>query len=252
MTMHDAARVGFEREADAYERGRPTYPAQASAWLCARLALEPGRTVVDVGAGTGKLTRALLGSGASVIAVEPVAAMRTVLERELPEVTAIEGAAESVPLGDGSADAIVAGQAFHWFDGRAALAEFHRVLRPGGRVGLIWNMRDRRQRLQLAIDELTEPLRGDTPSVGRGQWRAAFERNGSFKPCGEHTVAFELALDRDTFVDRIGSISFIAALEESRREQVLERVRQLASEHHEPWSYVTEIYVYECVGLMSA
>ena len=97
----------------------------------------PGRTAVDVGAGTGKLTRALSGSGATLIAVEPVAEMRAVLERELPEVRALESTAESLPLDDASVDAVVVGQAFHWFDAPAALTEFRRVLGEGGRLGLV-------------------------------------------------------------------------------------------------------------------
>jgi SAM-dependent methyltransferase len=245
MTVPDAARRGFERQAEAYERGRPAYPERAITWLTAELALGPGRTVVDVGAGTGKLTRALLPSGAEVIAVEPVAAMRRVLERELPGVTALGATAESLPLHDGAADAIVAGQAFHWFDGPAALAQFHRVLRPGGRLGLIWNARDRRQPLQRAIEELTEPLRGSTPSLGSGKWHAAFEESALFEPVSERKIPFELALDPDRFVDRIASVSFIAALDDEPRQNLLERVRELAAEHPEPWSYVAEAYVFE-------
>jgi SAM-dependent methyltransferase len=245
MTVHDAARRGFERQAEAYERGRPEYPAPATTWLAAELGLGPGRTVVDVGAGTGKLTRSLVPSGATVIAVEPVAAMRGVLERELPGVSALEGAAESLPLDDGAADAVVAGQAFHWFDGPVALAEFHRVLRPGRRLGLIWNHRDRRQPLQRAIDELTESHRGSTPSLGSGKWHAALDGSALFRRVSERKIPFELTLDPDTFVDRIGSVSFIAALDDERRGDLLERVRQLAAEHPEPWSYVAEVYVFE-------
>lgn len=245
MNIHGAARRGFAREADAYERGRPTYPPEATAWLIDALRLEQGRTAVDVGAGTGKLTRALLGSGATVIAVEPVAEMRAVLERELPAVRALEGTAESLPLADGSVDAVVAGQAFHWFDGPAALAEFHRVLGKGGRLGLVWNVRDRRQELQRAIDEITEPLRGDTPSQAGGAWRPALERSRLFEPAGELRVPFLLEVEPETVVDRIGSISFIAAMDERRRAEVLDRVRALAAEHPEPWAYVTQVYVYE-------
>lgn len=245
MTVHDAARRGFERQAEAYERGRPAYPPQATGWLSAQLGLGPGRTVVDVGAGTGKLTRALLPSGAVVIAVEPVAAMRDVLARELPGVRVLEGTAESLPLDDAAADAIVAGQAFHWFDGPVALAKFHGVLRPGGRLGLIWNARDLQQPLQRAIDELTEPLRGSAPSLGSGKWRTAFERSALFKPVGERKIPFELELDPDTFVDRIRSVSFVAALDAERSGDLLERVRRLAAQHPEPWSYVSEAYVFE-------
>jgi SAM-dependent methyltransferase len=245
MTVHDAARQGFTRQADAYERGRPTYPPAATAWLVEQLGLAPGRTVVDVGAGTGKLTRAIVPSGATVIAVEPVAAMRAVLERELPAVQAVEGTAESLPLGDGVADAIVVGQAFHWFDATAALAEFHRVLNGHGRLGLVWNARDRRQELQRAIDEITEPLRGDTPSQAGGGWRPALERSRLFEPAGELRVPWLLEVEPETVVDRIGSISFIAAMDERPRAEVLDRVRDLAAEHPEPWAYVTQVYVYE-------
>lgn len=231
--------------ADAYERGRPTYPAEAVRWLIDALRLGVGRVLVDVGAGTGKLTRALVPSGASVVAVEPVAAMRTVLERELPTVQALDGTAESLPLADGDADAIVVGQAFHWFDGPAALTEFHRVLAPGGRLALVWNMRDRAQELQRLVDSITEPLRRGTPSQSTGMWRGAFEDVQLFEPVAQLKVPFELEMDRETFVDRIGSISFIAALEGQEREEVMERVRRLADEHPERWAYVTEAYVYE-------
>lgn len=244
MTVHETARRGFERQADAYERGRPSYPPQATDWLVGELRLAPGHTVADVGAGTGKLTRALLPSGAHVIAVEPVAAMRAVLSRQLPTVEVLDGTAEWLPLSDGAADAIVVGQAFHWFDGLAALTEFHRVLRPGGRLGLVWNVRDREQPLQRAIDEITEPLRGGAPSQSAGRWRKTLEASELFVAAGELRVRFALELNADTFVDRIGSISFIAALDDQQRETVLERVRQLAAEHPEPWSYVTELYVY--------
>jgi SAM-dependent methyltransferase len=248
VTIHEAAQRGFAREADAYERGRPTYPPAAMSWLIEALRLGPGRTAVDVGAGTGKLTRALVGSGATVIAVEPVAAMRAVLERELPAVQALDGTAESLPVAAGSVQAVVAGQAFHWFDAPAALTEFHRVLGAGGRLGLVWNIRDRRQPLQRSIDALTEPLRGDTPSQARGAWRAELERSALFRPAAKTEIAFELEVDPDTAVDHLGSVSFIAALDDPRREQVLEQVRRLAAEHPEPWAYVTEVYAWEATA----
>jgi SAM-dependent methyltransferase len=247
VTIHESAQRGFARQADAYERGRPTYPPEAIAWLIDALGLAPGRVAVDVGAGTGKLTRALYPSGATLIAVEPVAEMRAVLERELPQARALEGTAESLPVDDGSVDVVVVGQAFHWFDAPAALTEFHRVLGDGGRLGLIWNVRDRRQQLQRAIDEITEPLRGDTPSQARGAWRTELERTELFELAAKFEVSFELQVDPDLAVDRIGSVSFVAALEDPRREEALERVRRLALEHPEPWAYVTEMYVWEAV-----
>jgi ubiquinone/menaquinone biosynthesis C-methylase UbiE len=123
MSVHEQAARGFEAGADAYERGRPDYPPDAVEWLIAEAGLRPGRVVVDVGAGTGKLTRALLASGAEVVAIEPVAGMRAVFEREVPEATVRNGVAEALPLEDASAEAVVVAQAFHWFDGPKALAD---------------------------------------------------------------------------------------------------------------------------------
>jgi SAM-dependent methyltransferase len=199
--------------------------------------------VIDVGAGTGKLARALLPSGAEVVAVEPVAAMRAVLERSTPSLRALEGAAEALPVADGSADAVVAGQAFHWFDAPAALGDFHRVLRPGGRVALIWNRRRREQAFHRAIDAIIEPYRGDTPSLQSG-WRRAIEQTPLFEPVDELTLAFEQVVDQAQLLDRVSSISFIAALDRREREEVLDRLRELAGGQPQRMSYLTEIFIY--------
>jgi SAM-dependent methyltransferase len=133
------ARV-FGATAEEYERYRPSYPAEAVAWM-----LPPRASrVVDVGAGTGKLTGVLLGRGLEVAAVEPDPAMLAVLRRQHPAASAYLAGAERLPLPDHSVDAVLAGQAWHWFDHGPAVAEVRRVLRPGGRLGLIWNGPDPR------------------------------------------------------------------------------------------------------------
>ncbi len=136
--------TSFGSETGSYEKGRPEYPAEAVAWLLEPLPGGP-RAVVDVGAGTGKLTRAVLGLGSTtVVAVDPDTQMLDALREKTPEVETVTGTAEALPLADASADAATLGQAWHWVDPVAASAEIGRVLRPGGVLGLIWNVRDER------------------------------------------------------------------------------------------------------------
>ena len=246
--IHPAAADGFASNAIDYERTRPGYPVAAAAHLQAVLGLQPGVTVADVAAGTGKLTRELVGSGATVIAVEPVAGMRAVLERVVPGATALAGTAEALPIDDGAVDAIVVAQAFHWFDGPAAVAEFHRVLAPGGRFALVWNRRRVDQPLHRAVKEIIDPYRRDAPSHYHGEWRPSITATGLFSPIAELEVPSEQILDADAFVDRFSSVSFIAALPDDERESVTRRLRALAAgAGEEPLrlGYLTEAYAYE-------
>jgi SAM-dependent methyltransferase len=246
LSIRDEAARGFQQGADAYERGRPSYPPEAVKWLWEELGIGPGRTVLDVAAGTGKLTRELVSAGATVIAVEPVPAMRAVLERVVPEARALAGTAEALPLGDETVDAITAASAFHWFDGPAAAAEFNRVLRPAGRLALLWNRRRLDQPIHRAVDEIIGGYRRRTPSHHRGEWRAPLESSGLFVAAAEREVPFEQVLDADLFVDRFSSISFVAALPDPEREAVVGRLRGLATDPAEPirLGYTTELYVY--------
>ena len=222
----DPATRGFARTADAYERGRPDYPDAAVDWLCAELAISSSSTVVDLAAGTGKLTRELA-TRARVVAVEPIAEMRAKLETLLPDVRAIEGTAEALSLETDSADAVTVGQAFHWFDGDRALAEIHRVLRPGGGLGLVWNRRDLSHPTHAALQEMLEERRGETPSERSVGWRAAFERTVLFTPLVERHFDHAHLVDADGLVDRIESTSFVGALDDDERGPFLARVRAL-------------------------
>jgi SAM-dependent methyltransferase len=140
----------FGAAAAEYERGRPEYPAAALDWLLPAGA----RTVLDLGAGTGKFTRGLLSRGLEVIAVEPSDGMRAELARALPEVEALAGSAEAIPLPDGAVDAVLVAQAWHWVDLPRAVPEVARVLAPGGQLGLVWNRRDERSGWTAAFGAL--------------------------------------------------------------------------------------------------
>jgi SAM-dependent methyltransferase len=204
----------FELVADVYERARPTYPPEALAWIAERLDLREGRTVLDLGAGTGKLTRALLETGARVIAVEPGDAMRAELERATPAAEALRGSAEDIPLREASVDAIAVGQAFHWFRHDVAIPELHRVLRPGGGVALIWNTRDPDTQLQQKVSELIAPfVPAGRPEADESQRRLA--ESELFGPVEEWRFTFVQQLDADLLAERIASVSFVAAAPEA-------------------------------------
>ncbi len=247
MSVHHQAARGFQQGAAAYERGRPGYPHDAVQWLWRELRLGPERTVLDVGAGTGKLTRELVPSGATVVAVEPVPAMRAVLEQVVPEARALAGTAEALPVEDESVDAVVVAQAFHWFDVPAAAAEFRRVLRPDGRLGLIWNRRLMDEPIHRAVREIIEPHRLDSPRHYDGKWRVPLEASGLFEAVAEIEVPSEQVLDAEAFVDRFSSISFVAALPDSERASVMQRLRAVAAGAGEQplrLGYMTEAYAY--------
>lgn len=234
--IHQMAALGFARSAEAYELGRPGYPAAA----LEPLRLSSAMVVLDLAAGTGKLTRSLAAGGATVIAVEPVEEMRAALPES---VRALDGTAEAIPLDDASVDLVTVAQAFHWFDGPAALTEIHRVLRPGGRLALLWNRRGENDPVNDAIDALIEPYRMGTPSLKGDAWRTAFERTTLFGPLEEHVFASEQVLDANGLAARICSISFIARLPEPERAGVPARARELTADGPVTIPYRTEVHL---------
>ena len=236
--VHRAAATGFARGVEAYDRGRPDYPPEALAYLQRELDLRRGRTVVDLAAGSGKLTRQLASLGCEVIAVEPVDEMRAAIGEGI---RALDGTAEAIPLPDSSADAVTVAQAFHWFDGAKALAEIARVLRPGGALALVWNRRPvESSPLHAAISEIIAPYRGDAPAHASGAWREAF----AGRELSEWRHEFAQRLDADGLADRVGSTSFVAALDEADRAPLLARVRALAQGGPVDVPYKCEIHLW--------
>jgi SAM-dependent methyltransferase len=224
LSVHEVASSGFGAEADAYERARPSYPPDAVDWLVDALGITTGRVVADVAAGTGKFTRLLVPTGATIVAVEPVAAMRA----RLPRVPTAAAAAERLPFRHGSLDAIIVAQAFHWFDAAAALAECHRVLVPGGRLGLVWNARDRSVPWVDQVWSIMDRVEKRAPWRVHDEWReSAFVETPWFGPLHEATFHHEQLLSPADVVERVRSVSHVAVLPADRQRAVLDEVRTL-------------------------
>lgn len=230
--LHPAAQRGFEKEAQAYARGRPDYPRALSDWLLQPVGLGPGRQAADVGAGTGKFTALLARTGAQITAVEPVDAMRAqIAALGLDGVSALPGTAQAMPFADAALDAVVCAQAFHWFAGREALDELHRVLRPGGRLALVWNVRDESVDWVAALTAIITPHEGDAPRFHTGDWRHAFPHPG-FGPLIETSFAHaHVGPPQQVIVDRFMSVSFIAALPDVPRDAVRRDIETLVATH---------------------
>ena len=223
--IHPSAGAGFAAKADAYAKGRPDYPPQVTAWLETDVGLRAGKSALDLGSGTGKFLPYLQATGAAITAVEPVAEMRARLRARHPDITALQGTATRIPLADATLDAVVCAQSFHWFATPAALAEIRRVLKPGGTLGLIWNNRDLSVPWVAAIEAVTEPYLGDTPSQTSGDWRRLFPAVG-FGPLSESVYAHRHRGHPDTvIIDRILSVSYIAALPTAEQERVVAKIR---------------------------
>ena len=230
-TIHHAAADGYKQGADTYVRGRPDYPAGVTAWLSETLGLGPGQTVLEVGAGTGKFTTRLIQTGARVIVVEPVQAMLDKLSGNYPEVETHLGTAQAIPLADASVDVVVCAQAFHWFSTSAALTEMYRVLKPGGQLGLIWNLRDASVPWVAQLDALVNQWEGDAPRFYTGAWRQAFPHPG-FGPLREQQ--FRHSHDgpvEDVIFNRVRSTSFISALAPAERDRLEHQLTAFVASH---------------------
>jgi ubiquinone/menaquinone biosynthesis C-methylase UbiE len=231
--IHHIAAEGFTAGANAYVEGRPEYPQEIEAWLSHDLGLSSGKTALDLAAGTGKFSPRLLATGAAVIAVEPVRAMLDQLIRQYPQIDARSGSAQSIPLEDASVDVVVCAQSFHWFSTTEALREIHRVLKPEGALGLVWNVRDDSVRWVAALTPIMKPFEGDTPRFHSQKWRNVFPADG-FSPLREkHFSNTHTGSPEKVIVERILSVSFMAALPPSQQEQVKAQLWKLIATYPE-------------------
>jgi SAM-dependent methyltransferase len=233
----------FETVAADYERHRPEYPDEALRWAAECIGLEPNARVLDVGAGTGKLTRGLVSLGFDVVAVEPGGPMLEQLRTAVPEAEALNGSAESVPVPDVSVDAAFAGQAYHWFDRERAVPELHRVVRPAGGLALLWNWWDERDPLQAELGELIgfaghEPYRND-------------ELPGEplFRELGRTVVETVEESSPQALVDYFSTASAFLVAEPGEREESLRGIREIAARYGERFPLPRLTYVFAFVRI---
>lgn len=247
-------------QAAAYARGRPDYPVAVEGWLRRELGLGKGKVAVDLGSGTGKFLPRLMATGADVIAVEPLAQMRSQLVAVYPEIDAREGRAQAIPLADASVDAVTCAMCFHLFAAEDALAEIRRVLKPGGALGLLWNIRDATSPWVASIIEIMAPYDHGAPRFESGAWNTHYESGAwrsvfpapGFSKLQDKTFANPQTGSPETIIiDRVLSVSAIARLPREEREHVVARIRDVIAGTPElagkqQITYPNTTYAYSC------
>jgi SAM-dependent methyltransferase len=225
--MSETATDALARQAAAYVRGRPNYPVEIEGWLRRELGIGEGKIVVDLGSGTGKFLPRLLATGAKVIAIEPLIEMRSHLGNLHPGVDAIEGRAQAIPLADASVDAVTCAMCFHLFATNEALQEIRRVLKPGGALGLIWNIRDTTAPWVASVVEIMAPYDQSIPHYESGAWKAVFPARGFSELRDVRFANPQTGSPEKIIVDRVLSTSSIARLPQAERDRVVSRIWDL-------------------------
>ena len=215
--------LSFGSQAAAYERGRPSYPPEAVDWLLAPTDTWAARDVLDLGAGTGKLTTRLVERGLTVIAVDPIAEMLEMLRTALPDTPALLGSAEQIPLPDNAVDAVLVAQAWHWFDQEQAVAEIARVLRPGGRLGVLWNTRDERSGWVKDFGRIV--------GLEHDRDNATVDLPEPFTDIATHQVEWTNYITREALIDYVASRSYCITSPAEVRTRTLDEVRELLVSH---------------------
>lgn len=229
--IHSTASIGFENGAEYYQNGRPGYPKESIDFIIKYFDLNSESACVDLGAGTGKLTKALVDRGLVPVAIEPVPGMQRIFRETLPQIECLSGLAEKIPLENNSQDIVFVAQAFHWFQGKEALAEIARILRPNGYLVLMWNTRDESVEWVSELTKIIDPVQGTAPRYKSGQWLKAFQGNSGFSPLQKKEFSHVQKGEPGLVVDRVASVSFISALDEDPRLKVMNQVKTLLKTH---------------------
>lgn len=230
-------RLIFGTVADVYEKSRPGYPVEAVRWLAG-----PGRArILELGAGTGKLTAALAGLGHQVVATDPSAPMLSQLRTAVPGVATLQAAAERIPLASSSVDVVAAGTAFHWFDPDLALPEIARVLHPDGVLSVVWNTRDESVPW---VRRLSALIGAETKAYEASDVLATTEL---FAPVEQRRFRFWQQVDRQSLLGLVHSRSYVAVLPEDERSALLARVAELYDEYGRGHDGMLLPYITECL-----
>jgi SAM-dependent methyltransferase len=237
-------RVGFESGSDIYERARPGYTDDVVSYLVEQLPLDRRSRVLDLAAGTGKMTRLLRTVSPQCVAVEPSPSMRAVFAESVGRGALVAGTAERIPVTTRSMDAVVVAQAFHWFDNQVAVAEIARTLRPEGGLALVWNERDEQDPLIAELVRISKWDRCQPYPVGK-DFSTTIDESGLFGPVVRRKFGWVQTVDRATFVDQVASRSYVQVLPDGERATLLDAVADLAATHDEPIAmpYITDVFL---------
>jgi SAM-dependent methyltransferase len=234
VALHPLA-ARFGEVADAYERGRPDYALAVPGAIAAELGVPTGGRVLDLAAGTGKLTRALLAAGLDVVAIEPQAPLRAILAGAVGPGRVRDGLAEAIPLPEGSVDAVTVADGFHWFDQAVALAEISRVLRPGGGLAILDTVPDWGQASWAhEVGTMLSGLRPAHPHFDGPPWQTAIRDAGGWGEPWEIEITFTSSASPDRVIDHLTSMSWIAALGAGERAERVAQIRQVIDAGHTP------------------
>lgn len=231
-SLHPAAEQGFSSAAELYQRVRPTYPQEIVHWLIEELKITPHATAIDLGAGTGKFLDYLTQATPNVVAVEPIAEMLEQLKIVHPEVHVQQASSHQIALKSNSIDAILCAQSFHWFANLETLTEMHRLLKPQGHLGLVWNQRDETVDWVKALADFLLPFEGDTPRFHSHQWQKVFEQQLLFKLEGQK-VFFQQQRGtvEEVVSNRLLSTSFIAAMPVQQQQDMKRQFEALVQQY---------------------
>ena len=252
-SLHPAAEQGFSSAAELYQRVRPNYPQEIVHWLIEDLKITSQSTALDLGAGTGKFLDYLTQATPNVIAVEPIAEMLEQLKIVHPEVQTQQASSHQIPLKSNSVDAILCAQSFHWFANLETLSEMHRLLKPNGHLGLVWNQRDETVDWVKALADFLKDFEGDTPRFHSGEWQKVFQQQNLFNTIGEKVfVQYQRGTVEDVVSNRLLSTSFIAAMTPDQRldmkqnfEKIVQQYTGKSPQEMIDFPYVTHAFHYQ-------